>query len=437
MSLGMLITGCGSTGGTTGTEQPSGTNSNVMEPSQANYGEGITNLSANVEEIRVPEKAMESSHGTALSKSGAVLLSRMAEKDPDGNHLISPVSIQMAMGMCVTGSDAGSATRKEIMNVLFPSCGEDPSVLNEEMATLAGRMQESKEADWNVANSIWVNENGHVKLRDTFIRDASAYYKAELFSANFSPDTVTAINQWVKTNTRDRIPEILEELSPDAAVVLVNALAFDGEWAKQYEEEQVDENGSFTNSDGTEKKVTMLRSEENRAVKLAGGIGFIKPYKGGQYSFVGILPPEGMSSNEYLKKITEASAGFSEAYLNPEYTTVYVGMPEFKTEYGILMNEVLKELGVQEAFSDTAKFHEMLTDDSAEVKISKVIHKTMIEVDRHGTKAAAATVVQMDELTAMGPEEVYYITLDRPFVYAIVDDASGVPIFLGVQNAMD
>ena len=436
LTAGMLLTGCGSSGGNASTSTQSGT----VQPEKPAYSASITNLSENVKKIEIPETPMGKEHGQILSKSGAVLLAKSMEleNDPNGNYLISPISIQMALGMTATGSDAGSATRKELMNVLFPGGGDDPAVLNEEMATFAKRMQDSKEASWNVANSIWVNNNANVKLRDTYVNDVTNYYKAELYQAPFDQNTVDAINKWVKENTRDRIPEILKELSPEAQIALVNALAFDGEWETKYEESDINEEGEFTNADGTKKTVPMLYSTESRALHLAGGLGFIKPYKGGEYSFVGILPLEGMSTEEYVKKIAEDPAGFSEAYLTADSSrAVYVTMPEFKTEYGLVMDDVLDQLGVKEAYTNGAKFFAMITDDSAPVKIGTVIHKTMIDVDRHGTKAAAATVVVMEKSAAIEMEEPYRVVLDRPFVYAIVDNASGVPIFLGVQNSMN
>ena len=442
LTFGMMLTGCGNSAGSTnsGNSAADPNRGSVVEPEKPGYGAGVTNLSANAEKLEIPDTPMQRSHSAALSKSGEVLLSKTMElgNDPNANYLISPISIQMALGMCVTGSDPDTATRKELMNVLFPGAGDDPAALNEEMATFAKRMQESKEASWNVANSIWVNDNGRVKLRDTYIRDASNYYKAELYSAPFDQSTVNAINQWVKENTRERIPQILNDLSPDARIALVNALAFDGEWEDQYEDDQINEEGRFTNADGTETKVAMLNSTEARAIKLAGGLGFIKPYKGVQYSFVGILPPDGMSTEEYVKKLAEDPSSFAEAFLAADDSReVYVDMPEFKTEYGLAMNDVLNQLGIKEAYTDDAHFGAMVADDSKPVKIGTVIHKTMIEVDRHGTKAAAATVVVMDEAMGIMPEEPYFITLDRPFVYAIVDEESGVPIFLGVQNSME
>ena len=431
LAFGITLTGCGSSGG-------SGSSSNTAEKPQ--YSTNITNLSENVEKISIPDTSMTLNHGQALSRSGIILLQKMMEQDGDknGNYVISPISIQMALGMTASGSDKGSKTQKELMEVLMPGTNEEPSALNNEMASFAKRMQDSEDAEWHVANSVWVNNNGRVKLRDSFVKDTTNYYAAELYSAPFDASTVEAINQWVKKNTKERIPEIIKEISPEARIALVNALSFDGEWAEQYEEADIAENQTFHNADGTEAKTTMLCGTEGRAIKLAGGLGFIKPYRGYQYSFVGILPPEGMSTEEYLKKIASDTTGFSDAYLNADSSRdVIVKMPEFKTEYGKEMNDVLKALGVTEAYTDDAKFDAMVTDDSMPVKIGTVIHKSMIEVDRHGTKAAAATIVMMDEMGAVMMEEPYMVTLDRPFIYAVVDNETGVPVFLGAQNSME
>ena len=404
------------------------------------YAAGISNLSENVEKIKIPNTPMTKTQSAALSKSGEIMLQKVVElsKDKNGNYLISPISLQMALGMTATGSDKGSTTQKELMNVLLPGTGKDPSSLNKQMATFAKRMKNSKDVQWNVANSVWVNNNGEVKLRNSYVKNTTNYYAAELYAAPFDDSTVKAINDWVSKNTKKRIPKILNEISDDARIALVNALAFDAAWDTPYDKSQEMKNQTFTNSDGTKSKVTMLTSGEQKAIKLAGGLGFIKPYKGGQYSFVGILPPEGMSTDQYLKKIVEDKKSFAEAYQKADTSRdVHVKLPEFKVEYGVTMDDTLKALGIKVAYTDDAEFGAMVADDSEPVKIGTVIHKTMIDVSREGTKAAAATVVMIDKAGAFyNPLEPYEINLDRPFVYAIVDNETGVPVFLGVQNTM-
>ena len=437
LTLGFLLAGCGNNQeGTTGTQS---NNTTVVKPDKPAYSAGVTNLSADVTKIDVPATDMAATHGNALSRSGVLILQKLMEQDNDGNanYLVSPISMQMALGMTATGATAGSDTEKAMMSVLLPGTTDNAAALNREMATVADRMLNAEGVSWNVANSIWVNNSGEVKLRDSFVSDATNYYAAELYSAPFDQSTLDAINGWVKENTRDRIPTIIERLPKDALIALVNAMAFDGEWENEYDEDHILEKMKFTNADGTDSEVTLLGSTEHRAIHLAGGLGFIRDYKGGQYSFVGILPPEGVTTEKYLSDILSGKEDFAEQFLNAEDKKVYVCIPEFKTEFGKTMDDTLKALGMEIAYSDFAEFGAMVTDESAPLKIGTVTHKTMIEVDRKGTKAAAATSVIMTKANAIAePEESYTVTLDRPFVYAIVDNATGVPVFLGAQNSM-
>ena len=380
----------------------------------------------------------------ALSESGFRLLQQVCEQEQTQgqNVLISPVSAQMALGMTATGSDTDSNTQKEMMQVLMPGCNAAPADLNSEMSALTGRMTSTKYSDkvsWQVSNSVWSKTNDTVQLRESFVADVMEAYGAEFFEEPFDESTVQKVNDWVKENTRDRIPKILDSLTEDTVILLINALAFDGAWQDPVEDERV-QKGTFTNADGTVSNVNMMSTHERRAILWNGGIGLIRPYKGGEYTFVAILPPEGQTAEEYLELIVSTDGEFfSEAYRNADTKRgVNAKIPEFKVEYGVLLNDSLKALGMQEAFSrDDACFGAMVTEDSDPVYISKVIQKTSLKLDRYGTEAAAATVVAMEKNGAALDQPVpYEVILDRPFIYGIVDNATGVPIFLGIQNCM-
>ena len=380
----------------------------------------------------------------ALSESGFRLLQQVCEQEQTQgqNVLISPGSAQMALGMTATGSDTDSNTQKEMMQVLMPGCNAAPADLNSEMSALTGRMTSTKYPDkvsWQVSNSVWSKTNDTVQLRESFVADVMEAYGAEFFEEPFDESTVQKVNDWVKENTRDRIPKILDSLTEDTVILLINALAFDGAWQDPVEDERV-QKGTFTNADGTVSNVNMMSTHERRAILWNGGIGLIRPYKGGEYTFVAILPPEGQTAEEYLELIVSTDGEFfSEAYRNADTKRgVNAKIPEFKVEYGVLLNDSLKALGMQEAFSrDDACFGAMVTEDSDPVYISKVIQKTSLKLDRYGTEAAAATVVAMEKNGAALDQPVpYEVILDRPFIYGIVDNASGVPIFLGIQNCM-
>ena len=158
---------------------------------------------------------------------------------------------------------------------------------------------------------------------------------------------------------------------------------------------------------------------------------------------MGILPDEGVSVNDYISELAESGEDFSEAVRNPRYYEgdIIVSIPEFKNEYDIIMNDVLEKMGMTDAFSSAdADFNGVMrpTDDEFyQIWISKVIHKTFIEVDREGTRAAAVTAITLDTCNAIeiGNPPIY-ITLDRPFVYAIVDNETGLPVFLGCVNSL-
>ena len=120
---------------------------------------------------------------------------------------------------------------------------------------------------------------------------------------------------------------------------------------------------------------------------------------------------------------------------NAENTDVILELPKFKAEYGTELGATLKSMGMKNAFDkDLADFHNMGTWKEGNVLISKVLHKTFIEVSEQGTKAAAATAVIMEKCTAMPifkePKEVI---LDRPFVYMIVDMQNQIPLFIGTE----
>ena len=283
LCIGFLLTGCGENSDSTDTGA-------VVKPDNPSYEVGVSDLTQNVKKMEISGKNMSIEHGKSLSTGGFQLLQKIMELD-DGskkNILISPFSVQMALGMTAAGAKTGSDTEKGMMAVLMPGSGENSADLNEEMAMFSKKMRDEKEVSWHVANSIWVNNDGEVKLRDSFVSDAVSYYDAALYSAPFDQSTVDAINGWVKENTKDRIPGIIDKLSSDAKIALVNAVAFDGKWKDSYKENEIDENRDFHNADGSTSKVTMLSSTE-KGLRIAGGLGFVRNYKGDKYGSVPTL----------------------------------------------------------------------------------------------------------------------------------------------------
>ncbi len=432
----MMLTACGKSSSEKKPEQNTNISTDVI-----NNGEEIsaetghtTNLSANMSRnvVTDPTENEEQSYINATANLSFELLKYLAVHE-EGNIMISPESIVTALTMTENG--AGGNTLNEMIQVFCPDLTLEE--YNKAVAGFNTKLTSTEPRCFAMANSIWVRNSEELKINSGFLQTNVDYHNAEFFTADFDHQTLTDVNNWVNDKTNGMIPETLKELNPDTQMLLINAAAFEAEWAEEYEENQIKEGETFTTAKGQEQKVTMLSSTESGYIALNGGEGFVKYYKGCDYAYVAILPAEGVSADEYLANLK--GEDFVKAYQNRDNSLdVYVNMPEFKSDYETSLVEPFKSLGMNEAFSDNADFSGMLASSKKELKIGDIIHKTHIEVDRKGTKAAAVTVVEMDKCTAV-QETVSpkFITLDRPFVYAIIETDTGLPVFLGTVDSIE
>lgn len=349
-----------------------------------------------------------------------------------GNILISPDSVATALAMTENG--AYGTTLKEMEDTLAFGVSSDD--YNSYLSGINRRLMASDANIYTVSNSIWARE-GMVDVRKDFLQKNKDYHDAQFFLAPFDDQTVKDMNNWVYNKSRNMIDKIIDTLSKDARMVLINTVAFEGQWTKPFscsldEKDKED----FKAWDGTKQKVTMLKDcDDYQYLELAGGKGFVKYYgkdfKNSQIAFVGLLPPEGMDADEYLQSMDASS--FMESWKNKKSKRINVTLPKFSYDYGTDMGDILQEMGMPTAFTDDADFSKMAdpTPETPALKISKVLHKTHIELDEKGTKAAAATAVVMEKATAIFGDEPLKLRFDRPFVYALVDTETGIPLFIG------
>ena len=234
---------------------------------------------------------------------------------------------------------------------------------------------------------------------------------------------------------RRKIPSILDYIPDDAVMYLVNALAFDAEWTKKYNELNVID-GTFTTADGKEETKTFLHGVENSYLEDENASGFIKYYKGHQYAFVALLPNEGVDIDSYLEKLD--GTHLSELLENKKDCAVYTSIPKFKVEYSVEMSEQLSNLGMALAFDKgKADFKKIGASAVGNISIDRVLHKTFIAVDENGTKAGAATIVEMELGGLLDREELKEVYLTRPFVYMLVDCRTNSPFFIGIMRDLD
>ena len=370
------------------------------------------------------EVSQDLQKGNVAVSDFAVRLAQASQTEGE-SLLISPLSVLYALAMAANGAKEETLTQME--EVL----GMTTEELNHYLYSYLQALQTNEKYKLSLANSIWFTSDSRFTVNQEFLQKNADYYGADIFRTPFDNSTFNDINTWVNDKTDGMIPEILNEIPQDAVMYLVNALAFEAEWESIYKKHQVHK-GDFTTENGTKQKVEFMHSEENKYLEDENASGFIKYYKDRKYAFVALLPNEGVSVAEYLSDLT--GEHLSELLANVKNDFLNVSIPKFETEYEVEMSEILSNMGMPDAFNgDAADFTGLGTSTDGNIFIDRVLHKTFISVGEQGTKAGAATVVEMNDEGAMLMPEPKEIYLDRPFVYMLIDCENNIPFFIGTM----
>jgi len=343
--------------------------------------------------------------------------------DEKKNSLVSPLSVMLALAMTANG--ARNETLAQMEAVLGHGIALED--LDRYLLTYARSLPTGEKYRLSIANSIWFRDDeDRLVVPEEFLQKNADYYKAQIYKAPFDGQTLKDINNWVAQKTEGMIDKILNEISYDTVMYLLNAIVFDAEWERIYRAHEISR-GPFVGEDGQTYEVDFMTSEESLYLEDEFTIGFIKPYAGGHYSFVALLPGEGIPLKSYLDSLD--GERFKALIQSASREGVLAVLPKFSYAYEVSMNDALSAMGMPDAFSSkAADFGDLGRSSRGNIFIGEVLHKTFIAVDERGTRAGAVTKVEMKDEAAM---EMRVVRLDRPFVYAIIDNATGLPIFIG------
>ncbi len=353
----------------------------------------------------------------------------------DENLLISPYSVQVALAMTRLG--AAGATRDQIEAVLRTTFSADfDQSMNALDQLLASRnVPEPAEGDefapppveLSMANSLW-GQRGY-PFESPFLDALAIHYGAGMNLVDFVEATEAArdsINGWVSDRTRDRIPELINEgvLSADTRLVLVNALYLKAAWLVPFDPADTTDQ-PFHLLDGSTVDVPTMHIDRRFQYASVDGVDAVSlPYGDGSLSMLLLVPA--------LGGLDALEDSLSPALLNAvdsalgEYQ-VKLALPKFEFRSPTVLNAPLQAMGMPTAFeAGLADFSGITTVE--DLYISAVVHEAFISVDEEGTEAAAATAVIIDRVSASPPAE---LTVDRPFLFLIRDNATGAILFLG------
>lgn len=347
-----------------------------------------------------------------------LFLERFAKGKKNENIVFSPMSIILLLGI-VADAVQGEA-RDEILDVI----GGD--FYYEDLLTVLKKIQAeaTKTGSLMSSNAVCVKESISKSIRPEYSNRLKDIFEGKLF---MSADIVRDVNAWVKEKTKGMIEKAADESMNQMMACLMNAIAFGAEWMEEYEDDDIHED-EFNNADGTVSEVQMLESAEDTYIEDEFFTGFVKPYKDEKYAYMALLPKKKKSASFLHRALNQID--FSKLFSEATYETVYVTMPEYKYDFGEDLTGLLKNMGISTLFTPEADFSPM---SSEWLKVDAIVHKAHIEVDRQGTKAAAVTMAFV--VAGCAPSmDFKSVVLDRPFVYAIMNTETKLPVFAGIFN---
>lgn len=388
---------------------------------------GVKNLTdgVNAADVTLPEVT----DYTMIGDLGAGLMQYAAAQEAE-NPVLSPLSAYLCLAMLMPG--ANENTKAEFEKIL----GADWDYVSALAADIAAQLEKTGgSTKLDLANSIWTDDDKAV-IEEEWLKTVKAYFGPDIYSADLPSDgALKAINKWVNDKTNGMIPKLHDEnYDKDTIMVLLNALYMKAEWAHKFDAESTYDR-EFTKADGSAVTVPFMNMYEayESYIKTEDAEGIMLPYDDGRLAFIALKPGSG-DARGYASSLTGAKLKELIAAAKAD-TFVTVNMPKFSTGYSVYLTDALKAMGMTDAFDP---FLADLTGAGRGVDgplyISYVFQKVKVDVNEEGTEAAAVTEIAMAEGCALPADEPIVLTFDKPFVYAIVDTGTGVPLFAGVME---
>ena len=346
----------------------------------------------------------------------------------DGNIIYSPYSISTALTMTYAG--ARGNTEKQMETALCLSLDQErlhPAYA--ELRSTINKAQESGEVSLSLANSLWPQKD--YTFLDTYVSLVKQNYGVSITPVDYKTNRETArltINSWVEDETQHKIRNLIQPgiLDPLTKLVLVNAIYFKGNWLHQFEENRT-KVAPFYLLSGKQILTPMMNQKKSFRYAEFESLQVLElPYVGDRLSMIVLLPREKDGLKQLEQSLSVKNLENWKSSLKKRETLVY--LPKFRMSFDFRVDQLLKSLGMTDAFNKKANFKGMSLELPG-LLIKAVIHKAFVEVNEEGTEAAAATAVVMRPKGI--PEKPLVFRADHPFLFMICEQQTGSILFMG------
>ena len=331
------------------------------------------------------------------------LFNRINKEKEGENLIISPLSIFQALSLAANG--ANGKTLSEMLDTLENESLEELNKINLEIISIINQYTTIDIA--NAVMSKFTPLENYTKILEKYLAPIEPLIDVE------------QVNNWCSNKTHGKINKILEELDPNAVMVILNAVYFKGEWSLKFSEYST-RKLPFYNLGTEEINVDTMDQIEHfsyyedknvQAIQLP----FIKDYM----SAIIILPSKGININKYIDTLYIQNNEYNKIIEGLKYSKVHIQLPKFELEFEENLNQILIDLGMYEAFDEgLADFTGMR--EKGGLYINRVIHKTYLKVFEDGCEAAAVTAIEIAERGFIPREEIIYdMKVNRPFLFLL------------------
>jgi serine protease inhibitor len=355
---------------------------------------------------------------------GVELFTKVAVEESD-NFMLSPLSAGTALTMLLNGCNGD--TYDQLKETLKYPENMTMSEINEVYKSLVAQLLVvDPKVKLALANAIFYRQGFSVKV--PFLNTMSTDFDAEVAGLDFSlPSALTTINKWASDNTNGKIPEVLDNISPDAVMFLMNALYFKGDWSYQFDKSLTSDRPFYTDG-STSVNVSTMKGDVGSKVTDGSNFRAIElPYGCTNFTMV-VIVPEGSLTDFITSFTTEKWNAITSAFdQKEEYNELTVYMPKYKFSYEKYLNDQLQSMGMLDAFNPDLADLSGISD--ASIFVSFVKQNTFVEVDEKGTEAAAVTTVGVFA-TSFPPQPMQFV-IDKPFVFAIRERTTNTLLFIG------
>ena len=351
------------------------------------------------------------------------LFKHLAEEE---NTVYSPVPVYYSLALLANGTD--EEAQSEILARLAVE-EMDLEDMNRYYHELIRRFeQDNPGVELNLSNSIWVDEG--FKPNEDFLKTNKTYYGTDSYKVDFgNRETPELMNDWVSEATNGKIDEMIEELSANAVMYLFSTIYFNADWEIPFDAADTYESDFLV---GEEKiKVEKMTGRfEIETVKTADEEGIILPYKDDRYSFIALLPNESMDIRDYLTRLDDAK--LVELIYEIKEEEVDLMLPKFEVRFENTLINPLEEMGIQRIFDPKTNSLSSLGTADGNLYVSNMFQKTYLVLDEEGTEAASAVGTEISETSLL--METRMIDFNRPFLYGVVENETGLPVFMGIMD---